>query len=282
MNIFITGASGFIGKNLVVKLVNKGHNVIALTRRYKKNDFVNADNLKLLIGDLTNDFSNELNKCDTFIHLASHGVVDNNNDWETCFKVNVIDSLNLLLNAVNQNVKRFIIIGSCFEYGKSSLRYESIPTNASLEPVNAYSASKAAFTSAAYGIGVDKMVELAILRPFQVYGLGECDQRFWPQLIETGLSGKDFKMTKGDQIRDFQNVDETCNDIISWCENISLKKGFPRIINLGSGKPKSLLEFALSEWERINATGRILPGVIPYRKNEIMKYIPDLSKQKER
>ena len=39
----------------------------------------------------------------------------------------------------------------------------------------------------------------------------------------------------------------------------------------------SLLNFAEAEWKRLNGSGRLLPGMIPERPNQIERYVPDLT-----
>jgi hypothetical protein len=46
--------------------------------------------------------------------------------------------------------------------------------------------------------------------------------------------------------------------------------------HIGTDKNMSLLSFAKSEWERLGAKGKIINGVIPYRNNEVMSYVPEL------
>ena len=82
-------------------------------------------------------------------------------------------------------------------------------------------------------------------------------------------------MTKGEQVRDFQYVGETVKDILYYLES-DTPYGIPKIINLGSGKPKSLFEFATEEWERLCSKGLILNGKKEYRDNEIMRFVPAL------
>jgi nucleoside-diphosphate-sugar epimerase len=83
-------------------------------------------------------------------------------------------------------------------------------------------------------------------------------------------------MTYGEQIRNFQHIDETTNQIIELIKNQTVQGGFPVLVNLGSEKPQRLLDFAMSQWNNLNAVGSLLPGAIPYRDNEIMNYTPKL------
>jgi nucleoside-diphosphate-sugar epimerase len=143
-------------------------------------------------------------------------------------------------------------------------------------PTGPYHASKAAATMAALGLCIEKNLELAVLRPFHVYGEGEAPYRFWPQLKKAARNGDDFPMTEGLQIRDFVSVEQVARSFLKAIERTDLHPGEPVIENLGSGIPRTLLEFASSEWERLKAAGRLVPNAIPLRENEVMRYVPEI------
>lgn len=275
MKIFLTGGTGFIGSNFINLAHKKGLDLVALKKRNSKSRIKLTKQPKWVEGKMSDDWTSELSECDSFIHIASYGVIKDNNNWSKCFEVNVMESINIWKQAIDEGIKKFIIIGSCFEYGISGNNYKEIPTDALLMPMGAYSSSKAAASIAALSLAVENKLDLTILRPFHIYGKGEDESRFWPSLINSSKEGKDFYMTKGEQIRDFQKVEEAVQDILSY-HSKSNPLGKPVIKNLGSGNTKSLLEFANEEWERLKSKGSILSGEKPYRKDEVMRYVPKL------
>ena len=117
-------------------------------------------------------------------------------------------------------------------------------------------------------------LELAVLRPFHVFGEGESQERLWPSLKKAALAGEDFPMTFGEQIRDFTPVEFVAEKFVHYAVEAMIKKGEPAIHNLGTGKPMSLNSFAEEQWKKFGATGRLKRGEIPYRKNEVMRYVP--------
>ncbi len=272
--LFITGAGGFIGRHVVARALHDGHAVRALVRDPESTVLSKHPDLQLVAGSLDTVSDQELRGCDVLVHLAACGVSGGMNDWEKCFRVNVTDSLALWRRAVDAGIKRFIICGSCFEYGRSGERYEFIPVDAPLEPTGAYHASKAAASMAAWGLAVDKNLELAILRPFHVYGEGEAANRFWPSLRQAALNGMDFPMSDGSQVRDFVTVEQVARDVIKVVSEPALEAGRPLTRNLGTGQPQSLLAFAASCWSGFGAKGKLHPGVIPTRSNEVKRYVP--------
>ncbi|KGG16342.1 MULTISPECIES: NAD-dependent epimerase/dehydratase family protein [unclassified Prochlorococcus] len=273
MRVFLTGGTGFVGSHFLNHAVNCGHDITAIKR------YSSSPKIKLLKepvwkrGSLDSNWKKELSVSDVLIHFASHGVLEGSNDWVNCFKTNVEKSLNLWLQAIEAGVKRLIILGSCAEYGLSALNYKYIPSNAPLIPTTAYGASKAAATMAAISLCIEHPIEVIILRPNYIYGRGQSELGFWGSLSKAALNDEDFKMTKGEQIRDFQSVQDTVRIIETYVSR-EIEMGKPLINNIGSGCEKTLLEFAEEQWKFLNAKGNIIPGAIPYRNNEIMRYVP--------
>lgn len=276
-HVLVTGASGFIGQHFVRQSLAAGLKIIAVSRQPATVQDTPA--LSWIQGGLESVSDSTLLRCSTLVHLAANGVLEGGNDWSACFETNVHQSISLWRRAASAGVGRMVICGSCFEYGRSGERFERIPVSAPLEPVTAYAASKAAATCAALALAVEAGISLAVLRPFHVYGDGEADGRFWPALRAAAISGRDFPMTLGKQIRDFTPVDLVAQVFVEHARTGGLKPGIPVIRNVGTGRPQSLLEFAQDCWTAYGARGRLLPGAIPMRVNEVMRYVPDISFQ---
>lgn len=277
MKLIVTGGTGFIGSHFLRAAIAANHEVIAIRRPGSTTRITVEGSILWIDAELSevnfNDFGDLNDTC--LIHLAAHGVNPKQADWESCFQYNVHDSLALWLKAIKAGVSQFIICGSCFEYGKSAERYDFIPTDAPLEPTGAYHASKAAATMAALGLATDHKLKLSIVRPFHVYGEGEDENRLWPSIRRAALSGADLPMTNGMQIRDFLDVGDLASIFLNLCSNPPCA-GSPIIINAGKGRPLTIKEFAESWWRQWDAKGKILFGALPYRKDEVMRYVPKI------
>lgn len=276
MRIFVTGATGFIGSSFVRLGLDKGLNFSAATRNAPKETFTIQKNVNWVIAPLDNIPFSSFEGCDTLVHFAAHGVRPSEENWRECFFWNVSASLELWIRAAEAGVRRFLICGSGGEYGISGEHHSYLSTSTPLLPSSPYGASKAAATMAAVGFSIERKVELAVFRPFQVYGEGEADGRFWPSLRRAALEGSDFPMTEGNQIRDFVPVEQVASRFIDALTRPDLLPGMPIIENIGTGNSRSLLEFAEAEWKRLNAAGKLLPGVLPQRSGEIMRYVPKI------
>jgi len=278
MRLFVTGGTGFIGSHFIRAALAAGNQVRALRRSDRSGLRIPVDPapewLTKAMADITLE---DLRKTDTLVHLAAAGVSPQQADWATLFRTNVTDSLELWLKAAEAGIKRFIICGSCFEYGKSAERYNFIPTDAPLEPTGPYGASKAAATMAALALAVEKRLELIVLRPFHVFGDGQHESNFWPSLKAAAAQGKDFPMTAGEQVRDFTPADAVAKALVRAAQRSGLRPGAPRVENVGTGAPQTLRAFAEHWWRHWEARGQLLVGALPYRAGEVMRYVPAMA-----
>jgi UDP-glucose 4-epimerase len=276
MKLFVTGGTGFIGSHFVKQALEAGHEVVAL-RRDGSEPAIPLECQPLWIsGELANVPDETLTGCEALVHLAAQGVSPQPTDWQRAFEINVLASVKLTEQASRLGIPRMVACGSCFEYGLSGQRYERIPVDAPLEPVGPYATSKAAFALALSAFARETPMKISLLRPFHLFGEGQHPGNLWPALREAAMTGKDFPMTPGEQLRDYSPVEAIAADFLRELDH-DTPVGTLRIANLGSGEPVSLKTFAEFWWQHWNASSDLLPGKLPYRDSEVMRYLPFIS-----
>jgi UDP-glucose 4-epimerase len=275
MKIFVTGGTGFIGSYFVRQALSEGHIVMALRRSTASTPRIRLEQqphwLDRSMDEVT---AADLEGCHVLVHLAAH---TGNVPYDTlanCLRWNLISPLALFEQARLAGIQRFVVAGSCFEYGKSGEQYDAIPTDAPLLPTNSYAASKAAASIALTQWAEEHHISLDILRVFHVFGEGEAETRLWPTLRRAALSGADVPMTAGEQIRDFLHVEDVAITFLVKAVEPGVPEEGARIFNLSSGKPYTLRAFAEYWWKEWNAQGSLMFGKIPYRQSEVMHYVP--------
>ena len=277
MKIFVTGASGFIGSHFVNQAHARGIEIVAQRRSAQNKPRITLSSQPQWINCQLDQLSpKHFVGCDALVHLASHTPNPPYDSFVNCLYWNVIATTQMFESAVHAGLKRWVVAGSCFEYGKSGERYTFIPRDAPLEPTSSYPASKAAASIVLSALAIEAGASLLIGRIFQVYGEGEQDSRFWPSLRRAALSGLDFPMTMGDQVRDFVPVEQVAKYFVDALYRADLDIADVKIENVGSGHPQTLREFAEYWWTTWNAQGTLLLGQISCRPNEIMRYVPSL------
>lgn len=109
--VFVTGANGLLGTNLINLLLENGYYVKGLLRDVSKFKGLNHPNLKLITGDLFDDFSKILSDVDYVVHIAA-ATSQNLLRYEDYSKVNVDATVQLFHAASVSKVKRFVFISS--------------------------------------------------------------------------------------------------------------------------------------------------------------------------
>lgn len=276
MKIFITGATGFVGSHFLNQAHAAGHEIVA-QRRPGSLPRIALDRQPTWVDrPLDGEFEAELQGCKVFVHLASHTPNPPYDTLANCLRWNVQASLALAEQARCAGVERFLVAGSCFEYGRSAQRYERIPVDAPLEPTLSYPTSKAAASVAFVGFAAEHKLRLQLLRIFQVFGEGEPPTRLWPSLLVAAREGRDFPMSLGEQVRDFIDVRDVAAAFVRALGFDGCEPGIARVAHVGTGRPQRLADFARHWWEAQGATGQLQLGAVPYRYNELMRLVPEI------
>jgi nucleoside-diphosphate-sugar epimerase len=275
MKLFVTGGTGFIGTHFLIQALAAGHDIVALRRPGSQSRLPLQIQPKWVEGALDQDCSAALNGCDVLVHLAAHTPNPPYASLDECLYWNVFAPIKLAHQAAAAGVRKFLVAGSCFEYGQVPVDVEYIDTNTPLAPTLSYPTSKAAASIAFDGLAREHGYSVKLLRIFQVYGEGEQSSRLWPSLRRAALAGEDFPMSAGEQVRDFIAVEDVANQFMKHLNFDDCTPGNLRIRHAASGTSQTLLAFASYWWSRWAATGLLLPGQLPYRKNELFRLVPN-------
>lgn len=274
--VLITGGSGFIATYVASLFVQNGYEVMLQTRgNGVRNDLINNKLVKMLSCSIFALATEDLDSVDSIIHLASAGVSPQKASWNELEEVNVRGVLSMCQLALKHKAK-LVVAGSYAEYGKSGLKYDFIPVDAPLEPTFPYATSKAAGCNLALGFAKSEGLALAYLRIFNAFGKGQHKSNLWPSLVAAALAGRDFDMTPGEQVRDFVPVENVADQFFDVIDNSKLKPGSPYLINVASGNPQTIKEFSQHQWHKFSTGGRLNIGSIPYRPQEVMRYVPSM------
>lgn len=234
MKIFITGGTGFIGKQVVNALKKKNHSLLLLSRgRGQKN----TAKLKFLNGNLKNikRWQDKFIKFapDVVIHLAWEGLPDHHADIS---KKNLEGSLDLVQLAAKTECRLFIATGSGWEYGIQSgiLAEDTVPI-----PFDAHTAAKHALNGLGWEIAKESGMSFVWMRLFFVYGPGQRPQALIPSLLTSIKAGKKPEIRNPNAQNDFVYVGDVAEAI-----TLTVKKCFPKkndspqhyIYNVGSAK----------------------------------------------
>jgi UDP-glucose 4-epimerase len=249
MNCLVTGGAGFIGSNLVDKLIELGHKVICVDNESAEchEQFYwnhKANNYKYDICDYEK-IAHLFNGIDYVFHVASDAriqpaILNPRKSIES----NAVGTANVIELARINKVKRFIYSSTSSAYGKKAI-LPNVETQPS-DPLTPYSTAKVFGENLArvyynlYGL------ETVSLRYFNVYGDRQPLKGQYAPVIGLFLKqneeGKPLTVVgDGSQRRDFTHISDVVQANILASE---IKDGFGEVYNIGYGNNYSILDIA--------------------------------------
>ena len=264
--ILLTGATGFLGSNILRSLVDKGYVLAALKR--SNSDMTRLKEIKKYVRfyDVENvDYGKMFvdNKIDTVIHCATNYGKTQKSSIDIV-EANLILPLRLL------------------EFGEKNGLRCFINTDTILNKrINDYTLSKNQFKQ--WFLQYSGKLVCVNVELEHFYGPNDNPTKFVTYIVRNLLNDiSSFDLTKGDQKRYFIYI----NDVVTAFDKIVsrskyLENGFYRF-QIASEKPNTIKEFVLKAKKLTgNNVTRLNFGVIPYRKNEIMSPNININNLKE-
>jgi nucleoside-diphosphate-sugar epimerase len=206
----LTGATGFVGSQVLRALGEKGVQVRAVVREGKQIQLATSEFVEAVVttsdlfGESADWWASVCEDVDTVIHVAWYA--EPGKYLQAAQNLDCLrGTLQMAQGAAQAKVKRFVGIGTCFEY---DLTGGMLSVNTPLQPLTPYAGAKAAaFMSLSQWLP-HQDVEFAWCRLFYLHGEGEDARRLVPYLRTKLAAGEPVELTKGDQIRDFLDVRE--------------------------------------------------------------------------
>lgn len=267
MKVLITGATGFIGKALIKYLIQKDYVVFALVRGESNDLESEYPGVRIVRGDLSTISASDIDfyEIEQIIHLA----------WENVSKVMLDTHMNHLTlqkefihKMLQSRISKFIISGSCFEYGKIE---GNLAVSANALPNTQYGIAKLDLLNWLIKYwSVHSNVSFSWMRIFYVYGENQHNRSLYSQLLDSIHQKKDeFDMSRGHQIRDFIKLSDVVLDFYN--ESIREDKGFS-VINVCSGRPVSVREFVENILKENNTSMKLNLGKFPIPEYEPLAF----------
>ena len=308
--ILVTGAAGFIGAEIVKKLLCEGFEVLGIDnlnsfynpllkeRRIKNIEEFNQNNLwsfykvNLVDTKKIEEIFQEY-KPNIVINLAAQaGVRYSIENPMSYIESNIVGFLNILQGCRKNKVEHLIYASSSSVYGGNKIT----PFNESISvdhPVSLYAATKKSNEVLAHSYSHLFQIPMTGLRFFTVYGpMGRPDMA--PMIFaDAMLKGQPINVFNyGQMSRDFTYIDDVIDAIYKCClkipySNIDFYKNKPepstsfaphRIFNVGSNNPTNLLYFI--ELLEISLGVKALKKMRPMQPGDVKSTFADINKLK--
>ena len=204
MIVALSGSDGFVGKVVREKLRESHHEVIPI--------------------DLTQGFDlsdpkavEKIPKVDCFVHLANLVYVPGSYEKPALYyRVNYMTTLNAL-EVCRKYKARFVYISS-YVYGPP--QYLPVDENHPICPFNPYAQTKVIGEKLCEGYHRDFGVKVSIIRPFNLYGVGQKGMLLIPEIIGQLKEGKtEIQLKAASPRRDYVNVVDVANAICMCAES---------------------------------------------------------------
>ncbi len=246
-NIFITGASGFLGSQLALKLANEDHRVVCLVKdknfRLRK-DLV--DKVTIVYGDLRDyeavRYCISRYEIDHVFHLAATTIIKQAViDPITTYQSNVMGTCNVLeaSRQVGNRIKKIVVASSDKAYGNAPvLPYtEEMPVTAT----DPYSTSKACTDLISKSFADTYDMNISVVRAGNLYGGGDINfSRLVPGSICRLLKGESPTIYKG--VGEFRREWVYIDDIISAYMVVAERGGAGEAYNVGGSGFHSIFD----------------------------------------
>ena len=255
--VIVTGASGFIGHNLVKRLSRINAKTLVIDRIQPAEHFPNVE---FEWADLR--YLNQMYEADYLIHLAAvtNAGYAEKYPMET-FETNVLGTVNLLNHVKIE--KRILFPSTALVYSASE---DAISEDGELDQTSIYAQSKTIGEQVLKFHSRRHEVDHTIVRFFNVFGPGQLPMYIIPQILRQILEENRVVVRNGAVMRDMLFVDDCIEAVLRLAVT---PKGANTVFNIGSGEIVSISEIAR---QAIQVSGR--PDVEFTDLEETINYSP--------
>ncbi len=258
--VLISGANGYLARNLIMNLDLSESVVIALTHDAKAaREAYGVADLEIVEYDFLKPqpLSGIVKSCDVFVNFAWTGIRGEERDNCELQTKNANASVNLAKEAIAQGAQKLIQIGSLAEYG---VQMSKVSEDTKPCPITEYGKAKLLCAEKVKGLCAEKDVKFIELRMGSVYG-GINDNSIVAKVGKTVGDGGSFMMsTQCSQPWEFIHI----NDVVNILKKSIFDSDIPSgVYNVSNGDTRPLKDFILSYACKKGADDAVEFGIKP-------------------
>jgi len=272
----VTGGTGFVGANLVRRLLRDGHDVHLLVRQGFSSWRIEEIRDSVQIHEVRLDHAESLEpvirtiRADWIFHLAVYGAYPSQTDWRKMIATNVLGTANLLDACLAAGFEAFVNTGTSSEYG---FKDHAPSESEALDPYSHYAVTKAAATMHCRYVARTRQVNLPTLRLYSAYGPFEEPARLLPNIVTRGLAGELPQLVDPDVARDYVHVDDVCEAFLLAAAGAGEELG--PVYNIGTGTQTTLAEVVKTARRVMGISAEPEWGTMPNREWDTSSWVAD-------
>jgi polyisoprenyl-phosphate glycosyltransferase len=273
--ILVLGAGGFVGANLLRRLLRSRPDVTGTVRTPDSWRLQGIDSRVLRTADF-NDSAGMAGllatvKPATIFDCTAYGAYAFESDAANIYQTNLIALARLLEQLDKATLAAYIHAGSSSEYGSNCA---APAEEAPLAPNSHYAVSKAAASNLIALAGKTRALPVANLRLYAVYGPYEDSSRLIPAVIKAGLEKTYSPLVNPDISRDFVHVDDVCAAFIAAATHLTPAL-YGQSFNIGTGQRTTIREVAQVAHDVFGIAGTPSFGTMPNKAWDLTDWYAD-------
>ncbi len=271
MKVLVSGATGFIGKQVVQFLQGLGScRVLTSARNEARLQELGADYLVYDLNQEPQDCYERLGRPEILIHLAWEGLPNYRESFH--LDRNLVNHYRFLKSMIEQGLPSLTVTGTCYEYG---LQNGCLPEETTSNPTTGYGLAKDVLRRRLEALQAEHPFRLRWLRLFFLYGADQPDRTLMAQVDQALAAGQEtFDMSGGEQLRDYLPVGE----VAALIAKVALQPRHNGIFNICSGQPISVRRLVEEHIAAKRGRLRLNLGVYPYPAHEPLAFWGDPSR----
>lgn len=276
MKYVVTGATSFLGRELVSRLMQDGHEVVAVCRPQSSALADIPLGVEVVLADMSDygGLYRDVPEADVWVNLAWEGTGHDGRNQEEVQQANVIHTIAAMFGADKMGCRLFVEAGSQAEYGTVLTPIsEQTPCN----PFSAYGKAKLETFQRLSELSAQLGIKYLHLRIFSLYGETDHPWTLVMSSLDKMLRNETIDLSPCTQQWNFLYVKDATRQVVTLCDYALSRQDFrSEVFNIASDDSRPLKEFVERMKELAGSKSPLNYGAIT--PQNVVSLLPDMTK----